>query len=103
MTSIKVDADARTLRLTSPELFYYPWIFMVDPGALLLRDDDIPILRRYLLNGGVLMADDFWGEWQWEDFARQMKRVLPDSVFVELPMDHPLFHCVFDLHGPKNN
>src|SRR5258708_8234412 len=75
---------------------------MVEPGALLLRDDEVPILRRYLLNGGVLMADDFWGEWQWQGFARQMKRVLPEYEFAELPMDHALFHCVFDLYVAKN-
>jgi len=48
------------------------------------------------------MADDFWGEVHWRAFERQIKRVLPEREFVELPMDHPLFHCVFDLKGPKN-
>jgi hypothetical protein len=102
MTSIKVDADGRTLRLTNPDLLNYPWIYMVEPGALQLRDDEVPILRKYLLNGGVLMADDFWGEWQWKGFADQIKRALPERTFVELPMDHPIFHCVFDLKVPKN-
>jgi hypothetical protein len=102
MTSMKVDADGRTIRLTDPDLFNYPWIYMVEPGRLLLRDEEVPILRKYLLNGGVLMADDFWGEWQWEGFANQMKRVLPEREFVELPMSHPIFHCVFDIKVPKN-
>jgi hypothetical protein len=102
MTSLRVDPDGRTLRLTDPDLFNYPFIYMVEPGALLLRDEEVPILRKYLLNGGVLMADDFWGEWQWEGFADQIKRVLPDGKWVELPMDHPIFHCVFDLNVPKN-
>jgi hypothetical protein len=52
------------------------------------------------LNGGFLMADDFWGPNQWGNFEREIKRVLPERAFVELPMDHPLFHCVFDLKGP---
>jgi len=102
MTSLKVDPDGRTLRLGDPDLFNYPWIYMVEPGALLLRDDEVTILRNYLQNGGVLMADDFWGEWQWRGFAEQIKRVLPQRDFVELPMEHPIFHCVFDLKGPKN-
>ena len=89
ITSIRTDPDGRTLRIGDPDLFNYPWIYMVEPGALLLRDDEVPILRKYLLNGGVLMADDFWGEWQWQGFAAQMKRVFPDREFVELPMDHP--------------
>jgi Domain of unknown function (DUF4159) len=102
MTSIKTDPNGRTIRLTDPDLFNYPWIYMVEPGALLLRDEEVPLLRKYFLNGGVLMADDFWGEWQWEGFASQIKRALPEREFVELPMDHPIFHCVFDIQGPKN-
>jgi hypothetical protein len=102
MTSIKVDPNGRTLRLTDPDLFNYPFIYMVEPGALLLRDEEVPVLRKYLLGGGVLMADDFWGEWQWEGFADQIKRALPEGKWVELPMDHPIFHCVFDIQVPKN-
>ncbi len=102
MTSIKVDPNGRILRLTDPDLFRYPFIYMVEPGALVLHDDEVEILRRYLLNGGFLMADDFWGEWQWEGFAEQIKRVFPDREFVELPMSHEIFHCVFDLGTEKN-
>lgn len=104
VTSLKVDPDGRVLRLTDPALFNYPWIYMVEPGALLLHDEEVPILRRYLLNGGVLMADDFWGEWQWEGFASQIKRVLPERQyeFQDLHMDHPIFHSVFDIKVPMN-
>ena len=102
VTAMKVDPDGRTIRLTDPALYDYPWIYTVEPGALLLRDEEVPILRKYLLNGGFFMADDFWGEWQWEGFYKQIKRVFPDREFVELPMDHPIFHCVFDLNVPKN-
>ena len=102
VTSLKVDPDGRVLNLTDPELFDYPWIYMVEPGSLLLKDEEVPILRKYLLNGGVLMADDFWGERQWSAFRREIKRILPEREFEELAMNHPLFHCVFDLKVPKN-
>ena len=102
MTSMRTDPNGRILRLTDKALFDYPFIYMVEPGALLLQEEEVPILRKYLLNGGFLMADDFWGEWQWECFAEQIKRVFPDREFVELPMDHPIFHCVFDLNVEKN-
>jgi len=102
VTSMKIDPDARVLRLTDPELFDYPWIYMVEPGRLLLRDEEVPVLRNYLLNGGFLMADDFWGPVQWEGFEREIRRVLPKSEFVEVGMDHPIFHCVFDLNRTKN-
>jgi hypothetical protein len=102
LTTIKTDPNGRTLRLTDPDLVRYPWIYMVEPGSLELRDEEVPILRNYLLNGGFLMVDDFWGEVQWHTFQVQMKRVFPERDFVELPMDHPIFHAVFPLDVPKN-
>lgn len=102
VTAMKVDPMGRVLRLTDKDLFNYPWIYMVETGRLLLEEEEVPILRKYLLNGGFLMADDFWGEVQWETFHEQIKRVFPDRDFVDLPMEHPLFHCVFDIKGPKN-
>ena len=102
LTSIRVDPNGRVLRLTDPELFDYPWIYMVEPGAMELEEAEVAALRRYLLNGGFLMADDFWGPRQWANFEEQMKRVLPERTFAELPMEHPLFHCVFDLQMEKN-
>ncbi|MRR39047.1 DUF4159 domain-containing protein, partial [bacterium] len=102
VTSMRVDPNGRVLRITDPELFDYPWIYMVETGSLALRDEEVPILRKYLLNGGVLMSDDSWGDEQWNNFEREIKRVLPERTFVELPMDHQIFHCVFDLKGPKS-
>src|SRR5205085_2664127 len=102
LTSIRVDPEGRVLRLTDPDLFDYPFIYMVEPGGLLLKPEEVAPLRKYLLNGGVLMADDFWGAKQWDNFEQQIKRALPEREFVELPMDHPVFHCVFNLNVPKN-
>jgi hypothetical protein len=102
VTSMKVNPDGRVLRLSDPELFDYPFIYMVEVGRMELRDEEVPILRKYLLNGGVLMADDFWGWKQWDNFEYEMKRVLPDREFVELDMTNQIFHCVFDIKVPKN-
>ncbi|HSU57585.1 MAG TPA: DUF4159 domain-containing protein [Candidatus Dormibacteraeota bacterium] len=104
VTSLRTNPDGRVLRFTEPELFDYPWIYMVEVGSLELRDEEVPFLRKYLLNGGVLMADDFWGQVHWNQFESQIKRALPEPeyTFTELPMDHPIFHCVFDLKVPKN-
>ena len=102
VTSMRVDPDGRVMRLTDPDLFNYPWIYMVEPGSLQLREEEVPILRDYLENGGVLMVDDFWGPVQWEVFRREIQRVLPKRSFVQLDITNQLFHCVFDLKGPMN-
>ena len=103
LTSMSVDPDGRVIKLSDPGLSHYPFIFAAQPGGMELSDEETGILRRYLLNGGVFMADDFWGARDWQRFESQMKRVLPERAWVELPMEHPLFHCVFDLKGPMNN
>ena len=54
-------------------------------------------LREYLLRGGFLMLDDFWGYEEWNRFAESMEMVFPDRPIVEIPNDDPIFHVVYDL------
>ncbi|HHY86308.1 MAG TPA: DUF4159 domain-containing protein [Verrucomicrobia bacterium] len=102
LTSMKVDPDGRVLKLTSPDLFSYPMIHMAKPGWMELTEDEVLALRKYLKAGGAIMADDFWGSDEWANFEYQISRILPGHAWIELPMEHPIFHCVFDLKGPKN-
>jgi len=102
MTSLLVDPDGRVIRLTDEELFHYPWIYIVEAGALTLQEEEAATLRRYLLNGGFLVVDDFWGDAEWENFYREIKRVFPERELEELPMTHPIFRSVFDLKLEKN-
>ncbi len=97
VTSMKVDPDGLFLHLTDRDLSRYPFIYMVEPGSLYLDDQEVVALRRYLLNGGFLFLDDFWGEMEWAGMESQLKKVFPERRFVELPLDHPLYHCVFDI------
>jgi len=97
LTSMHVSPDGRILRLTDSELFDHPFIYMIEPGQLSLSEPEVSALRSYLLNGGFLMVDDFWGSYEWNNFYREIKRVFPDREPVELPLEHPVFHCVYDL------
>jgi hypothetical protein len=97
MTSLKVNPDGRFLRLTDPDLADYPFIYMVEPGSLYLTDEEISALRKYLNNGGFLMLDDFWGDSEWRNAEQVLKKVLPDRSFTDLPLDHPVYHCVFEI------
>jgi hypothetical protein len=102
LTSIRCDPDGRVIELTDPALFRFPFIYMVEPGDLVFTDEEVPILRRYLLNGGFLLVDDFWGEDEWENFRDEMKRVFPEREAVDLPRTHPIFHCVFNIPPELN-
>ncbi|MBM84362.1 MAG: transmembrane prediction [Planctomycetaceae bacterium] len=97
LTSMKVDPDGLILDLTDPELFNYPFLYMIEPGGLSFNEDEVTALRKYLLNGGFLMVDDFWGENEWHNFYYEIKRVFPNREPIELPPEHPIFHAVYDL------
>ena len=96
-TSLKVNPEPKLVEITDPELFDYPWCFMSGVGNIILDENEAAILRRYLLNGGFIMVDDFWGEDQWEQFYRAFKMIFPDKEPVDLARSHPIFHCLFDI------
>jgi hypothetical protein len=79
----------------SPELFLYPYIYMTGHGNVVFSQQEAENLRNYLIGGGFLHIDDNYGL---DQFIRlEMKKVLPDSEFVEIPFDHPVYHQKFDF------
>ena len=83
------------LRATDPELFRCPFLFSSDVGTVGLSDDEVDDLREYLLKGGFLWADDFWGGPAWAHWSDLLGRILPDFEIEDLPLDHPLFSIVY--------
>ncbi len=97
LTSFKVSPEPIVLELTDQRLFDYPFIYIVEPGQLAFDHQERLALRRYLNNGGFLMVDDFWGGEEYDNFYREIKQVFPDREPVDLPLDHAIFHSVYDL------
>ena len=87
------------LRLTDEVLYQCPFIMMTEVGSAALNEAEGAKLRDYLLKGGFLWADDFWGGYAWQWWEAQLRRVLPADQYpiVELPRDHPLFHSNFQV------
>lgn len=97
LTSLEVDPNGAIIRLTDEKLFDYPFIYIIEPGHLEFSEEEVVALRRYLTKGGFLMVDDFWGEDEWANFHHEMKRVFPDREPEEVPLEHEIFHIVYDL------
>jgi Domain of unknown function (DUF4159) len=99
LTSMKVNPNPIHMPLTDEKLFDYPFLYMIEPGHLMFHEDEIVALKKYLLNGGFMMVDDFWGDDEYENFHEQIKRVFPDQAQepMELPADHEIFHNVYRL------
>jgi hypothetical protein len=95
-TSIQVH-DPVVLRPEDPNLWNYPWIYIVEGGNLRLRETEVPILREFLLRGGTLTFDDFHGPIEWSNVEQELKRVFPDRKIIDLPPEHPIFHCFYEF------
>jgi len=105
VTTIKVNRspdgkiEHATVALDDPKLFDYPFIYMLEVADLEFTDEEIVNLRSYLLRGGFLLVDDFWGDQALENWRYQIGRVLPPDEFPmnPIPLEHPIFHVVFDI------
>jgi hypothetical protein len=90
--------ESVVVRLTDELLFDFPWLYVTQAGYWDLSDAEVAQLREYLLRGGFLMADDFWGEGELEVFTATMARVLPDRSLVELHGEDAVLHVVFSIN-----
>jgi hypothetical protein len=79
------------------DAFNYPWMNAGEMGDWKLTEAQATALREYLLRGGFIMLDDFWGTEEWNRFEESMQRVFPDRQIVEIANDDPIFHIVYDL------
>src|SRR5262249_6752720 len=81
----RIDTGApQYLRLLDDHLFDYPWIYATQTGYWGLSDAECARLREYLLRGGFLVTDDFWGGEEWENFRQTMNRVLPNQAITDI-------------------
>lgn len=101
MTHLSIDERERAVAITDPNLFKYPFLYTSEPGQMVLDSKDAAIMREYLLRGGFWMLDDFWGSFEWENMAFEMKKIFPDAEIRDIPLDHPLFHQFFDVDRLK--
>lgn len=96
-----VDLDAyereNAVQLDDPALRKFPFLYALEVGYMYMTEPEAQGLRSYLLAGGFLMIDDFWGTREWANFESEIKRVLPEYQIVEVPLDHPIFNTVYNI------
>jgi hypothetical protein len=85
------------VRLTDDELFQCPFAIASDVGTIGLTLEEAQRLRQYLLKGGFLWVDDFWGPLAWEQWMHEFSKVLPPEEFPieDVPLDDPIFQSQF--------
>src|SRR4030095_4330346 len=87
------------VRLTDEALFQCPFTIASDVGTIGLRNDEASRLRDYLLKGGFLWVDDFWGSLAWEQWEHEFAKVLPPAEFPieDVPLSDPIFQSQFNV------
>lgn len=94
-THIQTNLKEKRLSVMDNDFFAYPYLYITGHGNIKFSDEELTRLRKHLMNGGFLHADDNYGMDQ--SFRREMKRLFPNQEMVELPHDHEIFHCYYDF------
>jgi hypothetical protein len=105
LTKTRISRDSRNepntwvVRATDPQLFNCPYVVASDAGTIGLKPEEVFGLRNYLLKGGFLWVDDFWGTAAWEQWSGEIGRVLPATEFPikDVPLDDPLLRTLFPV------
>jgi Domain of unknown function (DUF4159) len=104
LTGIHVAADSyQIVRLDSDEIFKYPFLYLSEPGFLLLNDKEISNLGEYIRRGGFIMADDFRegsflkGPDEIDILRSYLNRAVPERELKRLDVSHPIFHTFYDI------
>jgi len=94
-TSLRVETAEKVVTLSDDELWTVPYLYMTGHGNIHWSDRDRATLRRFLQQGGFLHADDNYG--MDASIRRELGRLFPDQPLVEVPLDHPIYHLVYDF------
>jgi hypothetical protein len=79
------------------DIFNWPWLVAGEMGDWKLTAAQAKTIREYLLRGGFIYMDDFWGPEEWARFDESMKVVFPDRPTVDIDNKDSIFHVVYDL------
>jgi hypothetical protein len=97
LTGLPVYPHPNVVDIMEPDLFKFPYLYIVEPGGMGFSDEEAARLREYFARGGFLHVDDFWGLWQKANFEAQMLKVFPNKRLEVLPLNHEVFHTFFDI------
>jgi hypothetical protein len=92
------EPDYWVVRLTDDALFHCPILMGSDVGTMGLSNLEAVRLREYLLKGGFLWVDDFWGTPAWMQWSDEIHKALPEYAIFDIPVEHPMRHMLFPVN-----
>lgn len=94
-TGLAVADTEVVVTLTDDKLWSMPFLHMTGHGNVHFSDPELVTLRRWLQQGGFLHASDNYG--MDASIRRELARLFPDHPLVEVPLDHPIYHLVYEF------
>lgn len=99
-TDIPLCDSVATIEIMDENLFHFPFLYMTGHGNVRFTHRERLRLRRYLIGGGFLWADDNYG--MDKSFRREMEALFPENPLVKVPDNHAIYSSVHSLPGlPK--
>jgi Domain of unknown function (DUF4159) len=105
-TNLRVNPKFCPVRLDGDTLFDYPFCVMSGNETFSLSQKEREQLRKYLTQGGFLLASPGCSDPKWDAaFRREIKLCFPNTALGAIPMTHPIFSTVSrisrltDKHG----
>ena len=97
LTGLDMFMEEHPRTLTDEHLNRFPFLYALEVGYMSMTPEEATALREYLLRGGFLVIDDFWGTYEWEIFEYEMQKVFPEYPIVDIPLEHEIFHTFYDI------
>jgi len=97
LTRLSVRSVEQPVNPDEGDLEYYPFMVVGLAFSWDLTESQAAELRSYLLHGGFMFCDSFFGSYNWVAFEQSLRRIFPDRPIIDITDDHPIFHNVYDL------
>ena len=97
LTNLDAYDDENAILLNDPQIRRFPFLYALEVGYMSMSQPEVEGLRDYLLAGGFLVIDDFWGSQEWAQFEFQMKLVFPERPIIDLDLDHTVFNTFYEI------
>lgn len=101
-TSIATERRFKFVKMGTDDLFAFPFVVMTGEGDFTLSQRERENLKKYLTNGGFLLASAGCSNKDWDNaFRREMKKIMAENPLKGIASTHPLFRTVFQLDKMK--
>lgn len=102
-TTIATERRFKSVKLSSDELFSYPFVMMTGESEFRFTDAERKNLKSYLEKGGFLLASAGCSNKDWDkSFRREMKSIFGETnKLSRISMEHPVFRTVYTIDRLK--